>query len=142
MINTLNHSYLLEYIKKCKSGEIMIGHELMMQLDKCLAHFEDPEINIDFTEAHKRIKFIETKCKHFEAPFAGKPFLMELFQKAVTEAIYIFKIWDEEINRWVRLYQDVLYLVGRKNGRLFCRCKIGENRWKSKKKRVLFILFN
>jgi phage terminase large subunit-like protein len=111
------HSFLLEYIFKCKSGEIIIGNELMMQLDKCLAHFDDPEIKVEFDDAHKRIKFIETKCKHFEAPFAGKPFLMELFQKAVTEAIYIFKIWDEEINRWVRLYQDVLYLVGRKNGK-------------------------
>jgi phage terminase large subunit-like protein len=117
MINVLQHSYLLEYINKCKSGEILIGHELMLQLDKCLAHFNDSEIKIDFDDGHKRIKFIETKCKHFEAPFAGKPFIMELFQKAVTEAMYIFKIWDEEIGRYVRLYQDVLYLVGRKNGK-------------------------
>jgi phage terminase large subunit-like protein len=117
MINVLQHSFLLEYINKCKTGEIVIGNELMLQLDKCLAHFEDPEIKVDFEDAHKRIKFIETKCKHFEAPFAGKPFIMELFQKAVTEAMYIFKIWDEEIHRFVRLYQDVLYLVGRKNGK-------------------------
>lgn len=117
MKNVLSHSFLLEYINKCKSGEIIIGHELMQQLDKCLSHFDDPEIKVDFDDAHKRINFIETKCKHFEAPFAGKPFKMELFQKAVTEAIYIFKIFDDEIGGWVRLYQDVLYLVGRKNGK-------------------------
>ncbi|GAA0313744.1 terminase large subunit [Bacillus carboniphilus] len=111
------HSYLLEYISKCKSGDILIGQELMMMLDKLLTHFDDPEIKIDFTDGHKRIKFIETKCKHFEAPFAGKPFLLELFQKAFVEAIYIFKIFDEEINRYVRLYQDILFLVARKNGK-------------------------
>lgn len=111
------HSYLLEYIFKCKSGEIIIGNELMLQLDMLLEHFDDPDIKIDFEDGHKRIKFIETKCKHFEAPFAGKPFLLELFQKAFVEAIYIFKIFDDEINRWVRLYQDVLFLVARKNGK-------------------------
>lgn len=111
------HSFLLEYIHLCKGGKITIGQELMMQLDECLSHFNDPEIKVDFEDAHKRIKFIESKCKHFEAPFAGKPFKLELFQKAVIEAIYIFKIFDDEIGRFVRLYQDVLYLVGRKNGK-------------------------
>lgn len=110
-------SFLLEYIEKCKSGEILIGHELMAMLDILLSHFDNPAIKVDFADAHKRIKFIETKCKHFEAPFAGKPFILELFQKAFIEAIYSFKIYDEEIGRLVRLYQEVLYLVARKNGK-------------------------
>jgi phage terminase large subunit-like protein len=102
---------------KCKNEEIIIGHELMQQLDIILTHFDNPEITIDFSDAHKRIKFIETKCKHSEAPFAGKPFLLLLYQKAFIEAIYSFKIFDEEIGRLVRLYQDILFLVGRKNGK-------------------------
>lgn len=113
----LDHSFLLQYISKCKSGEIIIGQELMLMLDILLTHFDDPDIKVEFEDANKRINFIETKCKHFEAPFAGKPFLLELFQKAFIEATYIFKIFDEEIGRWVRLYQDVLYLVARKNGK-------------------------
>jgi len=111
------YSWLLEYIGKCKSKEIIIGHELMMELDRCLECFNDPNTKIEFEDAHKRIKFIETKCKHFESPFAGKPFILELFQKAFIEAIYIFKIFDDEIGRYVRLIQDVLFLVGRKNGK-------------------------
>ncbi|WP_202882542.1 terminase large subunit [Gracilibacillus saliphilus] len=110
-------SSLLEYIDKCKKGEIIIGHELMLQLDILLEYFEDPDIKIEFEDAHKRIKFIEKECKHFEAPFSGKPFLLELFQKAFIEAIYIFKIYDDEIGRYVRLHQDVLFLVARKNGK-------------------------
>lgn len=111
------YSWLLEYINKCKNGEMTIGHEMMLQLDMLLEHFDDPEITIDFTDAHKRIKFIESECKHSEAPFAGKPFLLLLYQKAFIEAIYSFKIYDDEIGREVRLYQDVLFLVGRKNGK-------------------------
>jgi len=117
--DTINgtHSSLLEYIGKCKSGEITIGHELMQMLDTLLSHFNDPEIKFELADAHKRIKFIETKCKHFEAPFAGKPFILMLFQKAFIEAIYSFKIYDEEIGRFIRLYQDILFLVARKNGK-------------------------
>lgn len=129
------HSWLIEYITKCKSGEIIVGRELMQELDILLSHFDDPDIIIDFTDAHKRIKFIEEKCKHSEAPFAGKPFLLELFQKAFIESIYIFLIFDQEIydrytdeerskspkyscaNGWVRKYQEVLFLVARKNGK-------------------------
>jgi phage terminase large subunit-like protein len=117
MIYNGTHSYLLEYVDKCKTGEILIGHELMKMLDILKTHFDNPKIRVDFDEAHKRIRFIETKCKHFEAPFAGKPFLLELFQKAFIESLYSFKIFDDEVGRWVRLYQEFLFLVGRKNGK-------------------------
>lgn len=110
-------SYLLEYIDKCKSGEILVGRELMLQLDILLDHFANPDIRIDFKEAHKRIKFIETYCKHFEAPFAGKPFILMLWQKAFIEAIYIFYIYDPEEGDWVRKHQEVLLMISRKNGK-------------------------
>jgi len=110
-------SFLLEYIKKCKSKEIIIGHELMQMLDILLTHFDDLNIKLDFEGANKRIKFIEEQCKHAEAPFAGKPFLLMLFQKAFIESIYIFTIYDDEVQTWVRLYKDVLFLVARKNGK-------------------------
>jgi phage terminase large subunit-like protein len=111
------YSWLLEYVSKCKIGEIIIGQELMQQLDILLNYFDNPDITVDFTEAHKRIKFIEEKCKHSEAPFAGKPFILLLYQKAFIEAIYSFLIYDEEIGRLIRLHQDILFLVGRKNGK-------------------------
>lgn len=113
----LNHSYLLQYISKCRSGEILVGQELMQEFDRIIPLFNNPDVKIDFEDAHKRIKFIERECRHFEAPFAGKPFILMLFQKAFIESIYIFKVWDEEVNRWVRLIQDVLFLVARKNGK-------------------------
>lgn len=110
-------SWLLEYIDKCKSGEIIVGREIFQEYDILLAHFEDDSIHFELEDAHKRIKFIETHCKHYEAPFAGKPFILTLRQKAFVEALYSFKIFDEEIGCWVRLYQEALLLVGRKCGK-------------------------
>ena len=110
-------SWLLEYIDKCKSKEIIIGKELMMMLDILLSHFDNSDLKFDTSESDIRIKFIEKECKHYEAPFAGKPFILTLRQKAFIEAFYSFKMFDEEPNRWVRLYQEYILLIGRKCGK-------------------------
>lgn len=110
-------SFLLEYIEKCKSGEVLIGNELMTMLDILLGHFDDPALRFDTSESDIRIKFIEKECKHYEAPFAGKPFILTLRQKAYIEAFYSYKIFEPEIDRWVRLFQERLHLVSRKCGK-------------------------
>lgn len=118
--------YLTEYMAKCESGEILIGQELMQMLSIMAGYLERPdalydtfqsEIIFDTADSHKRIKFIEKECKHYEAPFAGKPFILTLRQKAFIEAFYSFEIFDKEINKWVRLYQEYLMLIARKCGK-------------------------
>lgn len=119
----MNNSYIIQYYNLIQAGEIIVGHELMLQLEKLVKEIKDPiyqnlnNIQIDLDESERRIRFIENECKHFEAPYAGKPFLLELFQKAFIEAIFAIKIYDEELDRYVRKYQDILFLVGRKNGK-------------------------
>lgn len=108
---------LIEYMQKCRSGQIVVGRELLQEFDILMDNFNDPDIAYDSEDAQKRIRFIETKCRLYEAPYDGKPFLLELFQKAFITAIYSFKIFDEELNQFVRLYQEVLFLVARKNGK-------------------------
>ena len=110
-------SWLLEYIDECRSGEIIVGREIFQEFDILLGNFGEESVRFELEDAHKRIKFIETHCKHYEAPFAGKPFILTLRQKAFVEALYSFKIFDDEIGRWVRLYQEALLLVGRKCGK-------------------------
>lgn len=108
-------SYLVEYIEKCKSGEILVGQELMKQLDMLIDDMQNPLFRFDTTEAHKRISFIENECKHSISPFAGKPFLLELHQKAFREAIFGFYMEIEGV--WRRRFIEVTYMVGRKNGK-------------------------
>ena len=116
-------SYIVEYYNKIKNNELIVGHELKLMLEQVYIEVTDPlyqninKIKVDFEKSEKRIKFIETKCKHYEAPHAGKPFILEIWQKAFIEAIFAIQIYDEELGRYVRKYQEVLFLVGRKNGK-------------------------
>ncbi len=118
-----NQSYLVQYYQQIKSGEIIVGKELLWQVEQCYLEITDPiyqnrnNIKIEFEESEKRIRFIQAECRHFEAPHAGKPFLLEIWQKAFIECIFAIKIYDEEIGTYVRKYQEVLFLVGRKNGK-------------------------
>lgn len=119
----MNRSNILEYYDKIQQGEIIVGRELMLQLKTLKKEIADPiyqkvnKIKIEFEDSEKRINFIQNECKHFEAPHAGKPFILEIWQKAFVEAIFAIKIWDDELGKYVRKYQDVLFLVGRKNGK-------------------------
>ena len=116
------HSYFIEYYKACRRGDILVGHELQTTLEMLMQDILRNGDVYRFTldEAHKRIDFIEHEIKHFEAPFAGKPFILALCQKAIAEAIFGFYMYDPETSdggRWVRRFQDVLLLMGRKNGK-------------------------
>lgn len=115
MDSTNTHSYLIEYHKKCKSGEILVGRELMTQLDMLIEDMNNPLYRFDTTEAHKRIKFNESECRHSISPFAGKPFIMELWQKAQYEAVYGFRM--EIDSQWLRRFTEVTEVIGRKNGK-------------------------
>ena len=114
-------SYLHLYAEKIKSGQIVAGTHIKQGIRRFLDDFDDPELRIDLSESDKRIRFIEHECKLYEAPFSGRPFKLELFQKAIIESIYAIKKWNPEANfgkgGWVRKYQDVLILIARKNGK-------------------------
>ena len=116
------HSFLIEYYKKCRNGDIIIGRELKTTLEMLI---QDIFLNretyrFELSGAHKRINFIEKEIKHFESPFAGKPFLLTLNQKAIAEAVFGFFVFDSELlggGRWVRRFKEVLLLIARKNGK-------------------------
>ena len=114
-------SYLHLYAEKIESGQIVAGTHIKQGIRRFLDDFDNPELRIDLSESDKRIRFIEHECKLYEAPFSGRPFKLEIFQKAIIESIYAVKKWNPEANfgkgGWVRKYQDVLILIARKNGK-------------------------
>lgn len=116
------HSFLIEYYKRCRSGEIVIGRELKTTLEGLMQDilYHSDVYRFTLGAAHKRIHFIETQVKHFESPFAGKPFILALCQKAIAEAIFGFYVYDTELSSgagWVRRFQEVFLLMARKNGK-------------------------
>lgn len=115
--NTNEHSYIKEYAQAVADGDIVVGRRVQQTLDMLLALFDNDSVKVDLADADKHIRFIENECKLYEAPFAGKPFKLELFQKAIIESVFAFKVWNDEIGRYVRKFQDVLVVMGRKNGK-------------------------
>ena len=110
-------SYFSEYLSEIRSGKIIVGRELMTELERLEQDLENPRFRYDTTDAEKRIRFIERECKHYEAPWAGKPFILLLWEKAVIELLYSFKIYDEDLGRWIRRFKEMTLLVARKNGK-------------------------
>lgn len=67
----------------------------------------------DNKKAKLPIEFIEKYCKHSKGKWAGKPVILELWQKAFVEALYGFV--DAETG--LRKYKKAILFVGRKNGK-------------------------
>lgn len=106
-------SWLLEYRRAIRAGEIVAGQELIQTLDNLVADLENPEYVYDTRDADLRIEFIERFCKHTKSPFHGMPFILELWEKAIIEAFYSFK-WKAT---GLRRFKKCLLLIARKNGK-------------------------
>ncbi len=106
-------SYLEQYVTAVKAGEIIIGQELTTVLMQLIHDLQDERYFYDTKRAHRRIAFIERFCKHTKSPFHGKPFLLELWEKAFIEVVYGF------IRRSTgkRRFKRVILLISRKNGK-------------------------
>ncbi len=118
-MNEINgkNSYFLEYYNKIKSGEIIAGQELILQFENLINDLNNPDYYYDNSEAEFRISFIEKFCKHTRSPFFGKPFILELWEKAFIEVFYSFKIKSTKLRR----FKKAILLIARKNGKsTFC----------------------
>ena len=82
-------SYIRDYWDEIESGKTIVGYYVHRQMEMLIDDLENPNLRIDYEESEKRIRFIEHECRHSEAPFAGKPFILLLFQKAILEAIFV-----------------------------------------------------
>lgn len=91
----INQTQTLEYINK-ETGEI-----------------ETKNYIFDIQKAQRPIIFIERFCKHSKGKWAGKPVILELWQKAMIEAVFGFV--DDE--NGLRKYKKVVLLVAKKNGK-------------------------
>ncbi len=108
-------NYIRLYWERIQAGEIVACKRLKQQyanlIDE-LDHPRDPWV-FDIEAATRPIEFIEAFCRHSKGKWLGQPVRLELFQKAMLQAIYGFV--DKE--NGLRRYREVFVLVGRKNGK-------------------------
>ena len=106
-------NYLLAYYDKISQGEILVGQELKLVLDDLIQDLSNPRYTFDTKPGSLRIDFIETFCKHTKSPFNGMPFHLEIWEKAILQVAYGFKMADTGLRR----FNEVVLLIARKNGK-------------------------
>ena len=112
MIKRTN-GFLEEYIDRTRSGEILIGRELRLELDRLAEELEGDRYIYDTREADKRIRFMEGCVRLTKSPFYGQPMKLMLWQKAWISALYSFKMTTDGTDRFRR----TLLMIGRKNSK-------------------------
>lgn len=82
-------------------------------LNKTTGELETRRYIFDIEKAQRPIRFIEQVCKHSKGKWAGKPIILELWQKAYIEATFGFV--DEETG--LRKHKKTVLFVAKKNGK-------------------------
>lgn len=114
---TPDNSFLLEYRAKAETGEIIIGQELWIELDNLAEDLHDDRYIYNRDDALLRMDFMQNCVRLTKSPFYNKPMVLMLWQKALIEAFYSFKMAKDSKERgfWIDRFKKLLLLISRKN---------------------------
>jgi len=113
---TAETSDLLFYRAQAEAGDIIIGQELWMELDRLAEDIKTERYLYNTDAARLRMDFMENCIRLTKSPFYSKPMVLMQWEKAFTEALYSFKMPDGTDR-----FQRALLLIARKNGKSeFC----------------------
>lgn len=124
------YEYLLKHPKRANKKILAVYKKLVNDLkngnkveyvNKDTGEVETIEYVFDYGKSQRPIKFLEKFCCHSKGKWAGKPVVLELWQKAMLEAVYGFV--DKETG--LRKYRKVVFFVAKKNGKSFISSGIG-----------------
>lgn len=107
-------NYIEQYYQEMVNGNITVSNRVKKQYKSLVEDMNDhPKYKYDDAKAQRPIKFIESFCKHSKGELAGKPLVLDLFQRAYISALFGFV--DKETG--YRRYTESFFFVGRKNGK-------------------------
>ena len=109
----MDKTYLEQYHDMIQKGEVIVGYWIRKEIENLVEDLKNPRYIYDTSEAHKRIKFMETCCLQSKQPYYMKPLQLMPWQKAWWEAVYSFKMADTGKRR----FTEGLKEVARKNGK-------------------------
>ncbi len=113
----LEETYLYKYREEIRKGNILAGQDMVQELDNLIEDFYSDEYKYDVRDAYIRIDFIETCIRLTKSPFYGVPMKLMLWQKALIEVAYSFKIRSLDTGEWVDRFQEILLIISRKSGK-------------------------
>lgn len=106
---------ILEYWAKIESGEEIVSRKVRLVYKKLVSDLKNKKSEWEYSpkRANHAIEFIEKYCKHSKGKMGGKPFILELWQKALIAALFGF---IHKIDG-TRKYRELIFIVARKNGK-------------------------
>lgn len=108
---TPDNSYLLEYRERIACGEIIVGQELWQELENLKEDISNDRYYYDTEDALLRMDFMSNCVRLTKSPYYNKPMVLMLWQQALIEAIYSFKMSETNFDR----FKKVILLIARKN---------------------------
>lgn len=111
----LDYNPILEYWGRIQAGEEVVSQKVKRVYQKLVSDLNDKKSEWEYNpkRANHAIEFIENFCKHSKGKMGGKPFILELWQKAMIAALFGFV---HKIDG-TRKYRELLFIVARKNGK-------------------------
>lgn len=105
------------YLSKIEYGDILVGQELYQELCNLREDFSNDRYVYDTTDALLRMDFMEHCVRLTKSPFYNKPMVLMLWQKALIETLYSFKMAKDSRERgfWINRFKKLLLLIARKN---------------------------
>ena len=104
--------WIEKYGNAVLDGELIACRKIKRLYERLLDQIANPgEYHFDASIAARHIDFIEAFCKQSQGKI-GTPLKLELFQKALLEAVFGF-VDDNNL----RQYNEALTIIGRKNGK-------------------------
>lgn len=110
-----SYNPILEYWYKIKTKQVIVSDKVRRVYKKLVTDLSSTKSEWEYNakRANHAIEFVENFCKHSKGKMGGKPFLLELWQKAMTAALFGFV---HKIDG-TRKYREFMLIVARKNGK-------------------------
>lgn len=110
-------NYIRVYKDMIDKGDVVVSDKVRRLYAHLVAKLDNKEIESRYifnsAKAEYAIAFIERFCKHSKGKWAGKPVLLEIWQKALVSALFGFVDKDTGL----RQYRELILIVARKNGK-------------------------
>lgn len=116
-------NYIEIYHSQIERGDVIVSEKVKKLYEHLVSKVHDTggRYIFDADRAEYVINFIEKFCKHSKGKWAGKPVLLETWQKAALSALFGFI--DRETG--LRQYRELILIVARKNGKSTLSAGIG-----------------
>lgn len=106
---------IIQYLEKIESKEVAVSQKVYKVYRELVRLLNDEKSlwEYDTKRADHAITFIQKYCKHSKGKMGGKPFILELWQKAMVSALFGFV---HKIDG-TRKFREFILVVARKNGK-------------------------